>query len=773
MNPLEIIRNSKNFRTAVWSKDFDLKNPEFLFEICCASLFFDYNHSDSRKFRENDKVELSISFNDVLKRFYLKYIGLDQYNGISRVILCNDDDKCITTYRLNASNYFWRLNKCKNKNQTLTTTSQLKKYQITNPPSGSENPIKILSSKINIPYDRYNFFNRTYLLLLLKQPLDEIIFNLKNWEFHGQTFLEYFPAYHYFDADNFKKINSEKFDRSEPERILHLFTDQADLLDFINNNGQQNSFLIISDNYNRFFNPVILQYLFQTLNRQELNIKLLYFGDINDFRKLNNELSLTFNQFIKPTISNGNSFLLKDIKKKIEIVGDKSINDLINDSLLIAKQYKDINPSFSTDLRKILYNLSSLDKFTSELFKKTYSIFIKEYRDNKVVDNLKELFQKVKENQYKFIQTNTDEFLVTDIPAAEEIKDIIGKKEIKTDLLNGSDNKNYIITFLDTFFFHNILFPAILLNYISIDKISFRLYSVENKILLHSFHTFKDKYYKFFEIDSGPESKNESVEEIQEEHIKLFELDVSSFFNKQYIGGNTANLVNTVTVMSEDENSEYISFFPTNYTLTILDNDSVYDINPDELEVGHEIIIIPGVRNVFQKFSEIFENKEIQIEIRNKWKEALYNFSNKHSFRILLNQLRQFGIKRNEATIKNWINNKSVIGTLYPKEDFLKIAKATNDRFLLDHYNEIAEVCITLQRMSKIIGRRIKKFSMAVLKDHNLNDLLTDYDPNVREKIKEVVQNVKVVTVTNIYHDLKPVEHSLINQLIDKEKLWV
>ena len=180
-----------------------------------------------------DKVELTILFGEELKRFYLKYVGIDENNDIKMVVLENNNEKCKTTYRLNASQFIWRLNKC-NPDKNLTSTKQLNKYKITSPPLGVENPIKILSNKINIPYEEYNFFNRTLILLLLKQPIQNFIDKLKGWVYEDHSFLDYFPAYFYSEIDHIIKINSEKFDRSDPERILYLFNDQAELLNFVN-----------------------------------------------------------------------------------------------------------------------------------------------------------------------------------------------------------------------------------------------------------------------------------------------------------------------------------------------------------------------------------------------------------------------------------------------------------------------------------------------------------------------------------------------------------
>ena len=768
MDLLNLVKTTSKFQNAIWNRNLSLSNINFLFDLCCASLSYDYNNLPPRNFMRGDKVELTILFGEELKRFYLKYVGIDENKDVKKVVLENDDEKCKTTYRLNASQFIWRLNKC-NPDKNLTSTKQLNKYKITSPPIGVENPIKILSNKTNIPYEEYNFFNRTIILLLLKQPIQNFIDALKNWAYEGHSFLDYFPAYFFSEMDHIMKINSEKFDRSDPERILYLFNDQAELLNYIN--STQKNFFILSDNYNRFFNPSTSQYFYQTLNNKGNNVKLFYIGGFDDFKKLNKEESFIFSQKITPIIYNDNLQALEKIKNKIFIVGDKTLNDLINDSLLIAKHYRDLNPEFSAELRGIIYSLCSLNKYESDIFLKNFSKLLKQYKSYPIIQKLNDIYLLVKKNNFKNNYDLKSDYLVSDFTPENNTINIIGKKELKSHILKRINTQKFIITFLDTLFYSDILFPAIMLGFISIDNISFNLFTHEYKILLYSLNKFSYKYNKFFNRELKSESLNEHISEEIEEHIKLFELDFSIINSSTFIN-NQENKVEVITVLSEDDYFEYVSFFTKNYYPTILEDESVFDIGINELEVGHDIIIIPGVRNVLQKFSEIFENKELNFNLKNKWKDALNNFSQQHSFSILVKQLQRFGLNRMEPTIKNWINNSSVIGTLRPKEDFLIIAKATNDPFLLSNYSEVADVCVSLQRMSKILGKKIKKLSMAALKKQNIDEFLSEYDINIQNKIKEIVNNIKVVTVTNIYHNSEMISHSLVNQLIDKDKIW-
>ena len=771
MNPLQLIKDKQNYRLAFWSKDYDLTNPEFLFEICCSSLIYDSINLPMRNFSNGETVELSFKVENALRRLYLKYQGKDTYNDTEIIILYNDDLKCTTTFRLLASQFVWRLNKC-SQDKKLTSNNQLKKYPILNPSIGIENPIKLLAQKTNIPYSQFNYFERTYLLFLLKQPLEEAISGFKKWHFCNQSFFDFFPAYYVTDEDNFRKINTEKFDRSEPERIVYFFSDQAVLLDFINNNKQKNNFFIISDNFNRFNNPATFQYMFQTLENNNFNIKVMFWGAINDFKKLNYEFNLPITQITTPILLTDASYNYNVLKNNIDIVGNDSINELINEFLLTAKRYRDLNPHFSSALRKIIYELCSLNKYSSELFQNSLNKFLQEYENYIQVSKFKDLVNNITHYNYKNYQKNSNDFVVTDYVNDNEDSNIIGKKKFKSFILNGLSDVQYIVTFIDSFFFNDFLFPALLLGYVKPSQLKFRLFNLESKILLNTSKLFHRKYLNIFGNDFLSEVvQEEKVDEVLEDHIKLFEFDLASISN-YYQGNTTGNTAEAITVFSEDDNDEYISFFSKNYSPTIFDNESVFDIKLSELEVGHEIIIIPGVRNVLQKFSEIFENKQLNIEIKNKWKEALFNFIQDRSFSTLSKQLNRLGLKRTEPTIRNWLNNSTVIGTLYPKEDFLIIAKATNDKYLLENYNEVAEVCITLQRMSKIIGKRIKKLSMSALRGDNIRNLLKDFDMNIQNKIEEIVKNVKVVTVTRIYTELKNVDHSLVNQLLERDKLW-
>lgn len=772
MEPFELISNSSNVKLALWSKDFDPSDPKFLFELCCSSLLYDYKNLPKRNIRTGEIVELTIKFEEELKRFYLKYQGEEIYNDIKRIVLTNDDEKGRITFRLCASQFVWRLNKCK-QDTKLTSSNKLKKYPILIPPAGFENPIKILAERTNIPYSAFNFFERTKLLFLLKQSIEEYITTLKTWHFADQSFLDFFPAYYVVDEDNLKKINTEKFDRSEPERILYFFSDQSVLLDFITKRNHNNYFFIISDNFNRFFNHSTFQYLYQTLTDNVEKIKVIFFGGISDFKMLNNEFDLPITKVFRPHLLTDGSSDYNKLKENIEVVGNNSANTMINDFLVIAKKYKDINPSFSGNLRKIIYSLCSLDKYNYDVFQKNIKSFLNEYGTYIERDKLNELLRIVTDNNFKNIKTEWNEFLVTDFINEQNHANVVGKKEFKSKVLDGNNDKKFIITFIDSFFFTNFLFPALLLGYINSNQIKFRLYDLERKILLYTFNNFNRKYLNLFGNDFLSEAiKEEKAEPILEDHFNLFEFDLSVISGyHQY--GTSEETIKAMTVLSEDDNQEYVSFFTKNYSPTIIDNEIVFDIDLNELEVGHELIMLPGVRNVFQKFSEIFESKQLNVELKNKWKDALFNFLQNHKFSSLSHQLNRLGLNRKEATIRNWINNSSVIGTLHPKEDFLIIAKATNDQFLLNNYSEVADVCITLQRMSKLIGKQIKKLSKAVLRGESIDNLLTEYDITVRNQITNVVKNINVVTVTNILSDFREVDHSMVNQLLEKDKIWV
>jgi hypothetical protein len=76
------------------------------------------------------------------------------------------------------------------------------------------------------------------------------------------------------------------------------------------------------------------------------------------------------------------------------------------------------------------------------------------------------------------------------------------------------------------------------------------------------------------------------------------------------------------------------------------------------------------------------------------WKGSLKRYIDSYfgDYSLIALELSFYKIDRTEQSIKAWIVNENIIGPI-EKEAYSAIAKITNDKYLLEHWEEIYESC--------------------------------------------------------------------------------
>ena len=394
------IENKSDFRFAIWSKELVKNRIDTLFRLIYSSLNFDYNYLPKRTFKLNDIVELKYEENDNVTREYFVYKGIDNSQEIQRVILGRNDE-VNTTYKLQASTTIWRLNRSHNQNRKLLKKVRINLSSINR---NIDNVVKNISEKTNIPYKYLNLFERTKILYLSTFSRSSLEEKLRGWTLKGYSFLDYFPALYYHNSKEYKKLNTEKYDRSDPERLLFIFNNLSILINYIKSSDEKdNSFFIVSDNYLHFFRQDLLQELYRLLVNPDISIKVFYVGDYKDFRRLNTENFNPFftNDMIKPVIVCKDASKMSKMIENVKIVGSENLYLDVDKILGTILKYKELNPQFSIQLKKILFGLLSPNEFKDQQFQETVNSFRDQFLEPKLNILLKNCIYDVSDNEYK------------------------------------------------------------------------------------------------------------------------------------------------------------------------------------------------------------------------------------------------------------------------------------------------------------------------------------------------------------------------------------
>ena len=760
------IRDTPKFRLAVWSNQTEKNKIGILFNLICSSLNYDYNNLGRRSFKLNDIVY----FMDSDKTYYAKFEGFF-IEGNHKCVKLIANPNSPLHYKIKSSQLLWKLNRSNDQNRKISKSLPLTNY------GDIDDVTEILAELVQVPTTDFYQFNRTQILYLTNSSSSNIESEFRKWEYNSHCFLDYFPAFYYYNAKERRKLNTSKYNRNDPERILHIFNNMQDLIEFVKiNKNKHKDFFITGDSYSRFFNKSLLRDFYEITFDEAVNLKVLYTGGTSDFRKINSndENAFLSNDLLKPILLDGQNEGISKITSQIILAGTEELNKIIDEIRQQIKKYKDLNPDYSRRIRQLLFALLSYNEFEDNIHKSNFDAFQNDYTNDRAAKLLYELSNLVLENKFKQRHVNNSKRIVVNKYLPHNESCIVSKN----DFLKAYKEPS-IISFIDIYFLRDSLFPLLITNEIDHSQIEYLYYPFEKKIFLSALRKFMYKYKPYiknatligiennFELDIESEVIAEVIPESIEDFYEYIRKEYEMPFHQARIG---QSMVKAYPLKLYDDNSEYLAFFTPNSKVTVIKAEQIYDKKAEEIEIGDELVILEGVRNIFQKFSEVFDRVQINLDIKDKWREALQNFYDNYGFSLLAKKLKDVGLIRADATILNWLNNPNSIGTISPFEDFEKIAKATEDAYLLQNHHKVAEVCHTLQGLSHKVGRWIRRLARAKLEGQDLDLLLIEYQGNIREELNQIIRDIKIVQVNSIGETLIEIESTQINHLLEYDQ---
>lgn len=136
----------------------------------------------------------------------------------------------------------------------------------------------------------------------------------------------------------------------------------------------------------------------------------------------------------------------------------------------------------------------------------------------------------------------------------------------------------------------------------------------------------------------------------------------------------------------------------------------------DRLQAGDLLLFREGSdRNVVRLFAEEMMGSDLYAEQRTlatSWRRALLSLGG--SSREVYRYLRSYGLRRTEATVRNWLRNESIIGPM-EKGDLEIIARAVEQKRLPEKPTKIREAIENIWDTHRQAGHSIRAWLLAEL----------------------------------------------------------
>lgn len=162
-----------------------------------------------------------------------------------------------------------------------------------------------------------------------------------------------------------------------------------------------------------------------------------------------------------------------------------------------------------------------------------------------------------------------------------------------------------------------------------------------------------------------------------------------------------------------------------------------------------------------KKISDVYE---VAYNYSKKWKSILKSYmdTNNYSYNELGKKLRNYGVKRTNATIRSWVVD-SIVG---PQEEeiYMALAKMTGDRYLLENYNDIYNSCNMIRSFQIKVRKAIAK-SLLRVKIHDNND---EIDNIIMDNCSELFNKVIKVEVEKVHDIEKEIPCYLTNIVLEE-----
>ena len=191
--------------------------------------------------------------------------------------------------------------------------------------------------------------------------------------------------------------------------------------------------------------------------------------------------------------------------------------------------------------------------------------------------------------------------------------------------------------------------------------------------------------------------------------------------------------------------------------------------NPEDLKVGDFVVIRDSQKDIIKEIADGILEKEGHVNYRDlasKWKESLVVEKVFSTPDEICEKIKAEGCKKDNVTIKNWINNEEMI---IPNdiEDLEYIAKATNDDVLLEMCERVYAagkiVRSTHNKAGRILSDRLKKEIVEEI--HTMDNI----DPfNIWDPIGFQIEDLGAVVVLKVIDIGKvvPIEAGNTNRLL-------
>lgn len=530
------------------------------------------------------------------------------------------------------------------------------------------------------------------------------------------------------------------------------------------------------------FNERQLDYYKNYINKN-IKVNVVKYKDVNKLRKdINKVCSILSKTFIND----------EDILKYVISVR-KITKRLVSVPIPLIKYDEMIESQYPSETIKIL--IIELKKSYDELLNRNISLENKECI-SKIYDSVQKLYSLIIEDNPKWSELKT----IISLTKSESILIVNDNKIVrfaikgylnklfpwkKNIVVGNRDTKSNCQGYFDKTIFTGLLEDNMYNNYAKYNTKSVIciFYQFEKKF----FEYLRNKYNSFIDNIKIEESigDNENInieddiyidEDIEKElklEVELEELITIGYIPNvgiNYDGSQSTNKCCKVVKFTDGKKA----FITKQFNAYELDEDreEILIRKPSELIPGQVLLFVNDIeRDIVEStikdllaIKKIRDVYEVAYGYSKEWKNILKNYMdvNNYSYNELERQLRKYGVKRTNATIRSWVVD-SIVG---PQEEeiYEVLAQMTRDKYFLENYNEIYKSCNMIRSFQIKVRKAIAK-SLLRVKTRDDND---EIDNIIMDNCSHLFNNVIKVEVAKIHDIEKEIPCYLTNIVLEE-----
>lgn len=530
------------------------------------------------------------------------------------------------------------------------------------------------------------------------------------------------------------------------------------------------------------FNERQLGYYKNYINKN-IKINIVKYKNINKLRKyINKNCSILYKTFIND----------EDITKYI-ISARKITKRLVSVPIPLIKYDEMIELQYPSETIKAL--IIELKKNYDKLLNRSIS---SENKENicKIYDSVKNLYSLIIKHNPKWselrtiiISTKSESILIVNDNKIVRVAIKVYLNKLfpwkKNIVVGNRDTKSNCERYFDKMIFTGLLEDNMYNNYAKYNAKSVIciFYEFEEKI----FEYLRNKYNSFIDNTKVKESigndKNINVDNeiyIDEDIEKELELEVEleELITIGYIPNVVVNYGGSLSTNKCCKVIKFIdgkkAFITKQFNAYELDEDreEILIRKPSELMSGQVLLFVDDIeRDIVEStikdllsIKKIRNVYEVAYDYSKKWKNILKNYMdiNNYSYNELERQLRQYGVKRTNATIRSWVAD-SIVGP-QEKEIYEVLAQMTGDKYFLQNYSEIYKSCNMIRSFQIKVRKAIAK-SLLRVKTRDDND---EIDNIIMDNCSDLFNNVIRVEVAKIHDIQKEIPCYLTNIVLEE-----